>query len=52
LGVKIVRARGSIGTICYGGLVAVFTSATGLSVVRWAEDYHLLVLGALALEKD
>ncbi len=38
-----------LGTIYYWGLVAVFASATGLSVVRWAEDYHLFVLGALAL---
>ena len=29
--------------------VGVFASATGLSVVRWAEDYHLFILGALAL---
>jgi uncharacterized membrane protein len=39
----------TFGTIYYWGLVAVFVSATGLSVVRWAEDYHLFVLGALAL---
>lgn len=30
-------------------LVIVFVSATGLSVVRWAEDYHLFILGLLAL---
>jgi hypothetical protein len=29
--------------------VAVFVSTTGLSVVRWAEDYHLFILGLLAL---
>jgi hypothetical protein len=37
------------GTIYYWSLVAVFVSATGLSVVRWAEDYHLFILGLLAL---
>ncbi|MBY0320291.1 MAG: hypothetical protein K2X72_16320 [Reyranella sp.] len=37
------------GTIYYWGLVVVFLSATGLSVVRWAEDYHLFILGLLAL---
>ena len=26
-----------------------FVSSTGLSVVRWAEDYHLFILGLLAL---
>lgn len=36
------------GTIYYWGLVFVFVSATGLSVVRWAEDYHLFILGLLA----
>jgi hypothetical protein len=29
--------------------VAVFVSATALSAVRWAEDYHLFILGELAL---
>ena len=38
----------TFGTIYYWGLVAVFVSATGLSAVRWAEDYHLFILGALA----
>jgi uncharacterized membrane protein len=39
----------TFGTIYYWSLVAVFVSATGLSVVRWAEDYHLFILGVLAL---
>jgi uncharacterized membrane protein len=39
----------TFGTIYYWGLVAVFVSATGLSVVRWDEDYHLFILGVLAL---
>jgi uncharacterized membrane protein len=38
----------TFGTIYYWALVVVFVSATGLSVVRWAEDYHLFILGLLA----
>ena len=38
----------TFGTIYYWSLVAVFASATGLSVVRWAENYHLFILGLLA----
>ena len=36
------------GTIYYWGLVAVFVTATGLSMARWAENYHLFLLGLLA----
>lgn len=36
------------GTIYYWSLVAVFVSATALSVMRWAENYHLFILGVLA----
>lgn len=39
----------TFGTIYYWALVLVFVSATGLSVVRWAENYHLFILGLLAL---
>ena len=39
------RAFGSIYVWC---LLAVFLSATGLSLVRWSHDYPLFVLGALA----
>ena len=39
----------TFGTIYYWGLVAVFVSAAGLSVVRRAENYHLFILGLLAL---
>src|SRR5687768_6570551 len=39
----------TFGTIYYWNLVAVFVTATGLSVVRWAEDYHLFILGLSAL---
>jgi hypothetical protein len=36
------------GTIYFGCLAAVFLTATGLAAVRWAEDYHLFILGALS----
>jgi uncharacterized membrane protein len=43
------RGRHSnFGTIYFWGLVAVFASATGLAIVRWAEDYPLFILGALS----
>jgi len=44
------RGRHStFGTIYYWCLAVVVATATGLSVVRWAENYHLFVLGALSL---
>ena len=33
------------GAAYYWGLVAVFTSASALAVMRWQEDYHLFLLG-------
>jgi uncharacterized membrane protein len=39
----------TFGTIYYWCLALVVASATGLSVVRWAENYHLFFLGALSL---
>jgi uncharacterized membrane protein len=36
------------GSIYYWCLSAVFASATVLSAMRWAEDYHLFILGALS----
>ena len=43
------RGRHSkIGTIYFWCLAAVFVSATALSAMRWAEDYHLFILGALS----
>jgi len=36
------------GTLYYWCLIGVFVSASALAAVRWAEDYHLFVLGALA----
>lgn len=38
----------TFGTIYYWCLSAVFASAAALAVMRWAEDYHLFVLGALS----
>ncbi len=43
------RARHpQFGTIYYWCLSMVFATATFLSVIRWAEDYHLFILGALS----
>jgi hypothetical protein len=36
------------GTVYYWGLFLVFVSATILAIMRWAEDYHLFLLGAAA----
>jgi hypothetical protein len=36
------------GTIYFWCLTGVFLTATGLAAVRWAEDYHLFILGALS----
>ncbi len=38
----------TFGTIYFWCLSAVFASATGLSVVRWTQDYHLFILGAFS----
>src|SRR5262245_45790383 len=44
------RGRHStFGTTYYWSLAIIVATATGLSVVRWAESYHLFVLGALSL---
>jgi hypothetical protein len=46
------KARGrhsKVGKIYFWTLVGVVVTATALSVVRWAEDYHLFFLGGLAL---
>jgi hypothetical protein len=46
------KARGQhsdFGTIYYWSLVGVFVTATALAAVRWVEDYHLFILGALGL---
>ena len=36
------------GTIYYWCLSALFASATALSLMRWAENYHLFIIGALS----
>jgi hypothetical protein len=36
------------GTVYFWSLTAVFLTATGLAAVRWAEDYHLFILGTLS----
>ena len=43
------RGRHStFGTVYYWCLVALFASVTFLSMMRWAENYHLFILGALS----
>ena len=37
------------GTFYYWCLAVLVASATGLSVVRWAENYHLFILGITSL---
>jgi hypothetical protein len=36
------------GSIYFWSLSGVFVTASALAAVRWAEDYHLFILGALA----
>jgi uncharacterized membrane protein HdeD (DUF308 family) len=36
------------GTIYFWCLSGMFLTATGLAVARWAEDYHLFIMGALS----
>src|SRR6266478_304149 len=52
LGAMVARkGRGrhsAFGTLYYRSLLIVCVTMAGLSAVRWAEDYHLFVLGALA----
>ena len=36
------------GTIYFWCLAGIFLTSTSLAAVRWAEDYHLFVLGALS----
>ncbi|SRR6266851_9831479 len=46
-----VKRRGphpSFGSIYFWCLGGVFVTAAALAAVRWAEDYDLLILGALA----
>jgi uncharacterized membrane protein len=46
-----MKGRGlhpAFGTIYYWSLVVVFASATALAAMRWAESYHLFILGLLS----
>lgn len=36
------------GTLYYWSLAALFATASVLAAMRWAEDYHLFILGALS----
>jgi uncharacterized membrane protein len=45
---KRQRRHPTFGLVYFWCLSAVFASATGLSVVRWAQDYHLFILGAVS----
>ncbi len=38
----------AFGTVYYWFLFGVLVSATALATMRWAEDYHLFILGALS----
>ena len=38
----------NFGTIYFWCSMAVFVSAAALAITRWAEDYHLFILGALS----
>lgn len=51
LAMSSTKRRGrhsSFGAVYYWCLSVLFGSATFLSIIRWAEDYHLFVLGALS----
>jgi hypothetical protein len=39
----------TFGTIYFCSVVAIFLTATALSLMRWSEDYHLFVLGTLTM---
>jgi hypothetical protein len=48
LSAKRVGRHPTAGTFYFWCLAALVVTATALAIVRWAEDYHLLILGALA----
>jgi hypothetical protein len=48
LSVKRTGPHPSFGSIYFWCLGGVFVTATALATVRWAEDYELFILGALA----
>src|SRR5690348_8445275 len=48
LSTKAPGRHPNFGAIYYWCLAGAFVSAAGLALVRWSEDYHLFILGALA----
>lgn len=37
-----------LGTVYFTAICVVFATATGLAVMRWRQDYHLFLIGAVA----
>jgi hypothetical protein len=51
VGMLSIKGRGRhplFGSVYFWCLGGVFVTASALAVVRWAEDYHLFILGMLA----
>jgi hypothetical protein len=51
VGMLSAKGRGrhsTAGKVYYWCLLSLFASATFLSIMRWAENYHLFTLGALS----
>lgn len=48
LSTKRAGRHPTAGTFYFWCLAALTTTATALAIVRWTEDYHLFILGALA----
>ena len=48
LSLKRAGRHPSYGTVYFWCLAGVFVTASALAAVRWAEDYHLFVLGVLS----
>src|ERR1700720_3748129 len=49
LSMKRAGRHPTFGSIYFWCLAGVFTTAAALAAVRWAEDYHLFILGALSM---
>jgi hypothetical protein len=52
--VAALSAKGSVrhvrsGRVYYWSLAVVFATATAMAAMRWAEDYHLFVIGSIAI---
>lgn len=48
LSTKAPGRHPTAGRVYYWAIAGIFASATALSITRWAEDYRLFVLGAMA----